>query len=152
VSADLFLAFPPGSRAAFLPRRVSWPPAPQSWNDLQARVESDQRALAALKPEGREGRALFAVRFLRPLLETIALVFTAIGLAAGWMGWPLAGLVLLSTAVMGMLTSLTALVLREFADPASEPAQLATLFRAAIVENLGYRQIRNLWLIRTWLR
>jgi hypothetical protein len=40
------------------------------------------------------------------------------------------------------------LVLREFADPAiREPAQLATLVAAAIVENLGYRQIRNLWLI-----
>jgi hypothetical protein len=49
---------------------------------------------------------------------------------------------------MGMVQSLGAVVLREVAQPArSDPAQTTYLFLAAIPENLGYRQLRNLWLI-----
>jgi hypothetical protein len=80
------------------------------------------------------------------------LVFAVVGLAAGWVGWPIAALLFLSTAVLGMLTSMTALILREFADPSiGEPARLVTLFAAAVIEILGYRQLRNFWLIAAWL-
>ena len=43
---------------------------------------------------------------------------------------------------------MAAVVLAELADPSGmAPGPLATLFLAAIPENLGYRQIRNFWLI-----
>jgi len=44
--------------------------------------------------------------------------------------------------------SMAAVVLRELAEPNSpDDRRMATLFFAAIPENLGYRQLRNLWLI-----
>jgi hypothetical protein len=94
---------------------------------------------------------MFSVRFVRPLLETLAYVLTVAGLALGWIGWPLALLVLLSTAGIGMLLSMAAVSLRELAEyRGSDPARLARLFLAAIPENLGFRQLRNLWLLTLW--
>ena len=60
----------------------------------------------------------------------------------------LAVLVLLTSAGAGIVTSMAAVVLRELAEPSGmAPATIATLFLSAIPENLGYRQIRNLWMI-----
>ena len=43
---------------------------------------------------------------------------------------------------------MAAVVLRELAEPSGmAPGRLAALFLCAIPENLGYRQIRNVWLI-----
>jgi hypothetical protein len=43
-------------------------------------------------------------------------------------------------------------VFRELADfRGSDPSRLTRLFWAAIAENLGYRQLRNLWLIGGFL-
>src|SRR5207302_9797571 len=80
---------------AFVARRVSWPAAPLSWRDLRISAQRDQRRLLALLRSqgwsaGREIRGLFAVRILRPLLETIALVLAAASLALGLIPWPLA--------------------------------------------------------------
>jgi hypothetical protein len=42
-------------------------------------------------------------------------------------------------------------VLRELAEPSGmAPGSLATLCLMAIPENLGYRQVRNLWLIAAY--
>ncbi|HTS28453.1 MAG TPA: glycosyltransferase [Bryobacteraceae bacterium] len=91
---------------------------------------------------------ILCVRLLRPLLETAAYALALVGLLTGWIDPALAGLVLLSTVGMGILISMSAVVLRELAVlHASDPARLAWLFFASIPENLGYRQIRNLWLI-----
>jgi cellulose synthase/poly-beta-1,6-N-acetylglucosamine synthase-like glycosyltransferase len=159
-TADLFahiyagaLAKSRATHTAFVARRVSWPAVPNSWNELRIRTQRDQRRLAALLQRygwsaGRETRGLFIVRIVRPLLETIALVLAAAGFVLGWIPWSLAALVLIASAGMGTVISMAALVLREFADPSiGEPAKLAALFFAAIPENFGYRQIRNLWLI-----
>ena len=60
----------------------------------------------------------------------------------------LAALVLVVSAGAGMVISMAAVVLRELAEPSGiAPGRLAALFLCAIPENLGYRQIRNLWLI-----
>jgi hypothetical protein len=145
------------TRVAFVAAGASWPRQPRSWTDLREAVRRDQRQLAALlwrhgRSSGRELRGLFTVRILRPVAETAALVIAAAALAAGWISWPLAVYVLASSVTVGMVLSMTALVVRELADPViSDATRLAAALLAAIPENLGYRQIRNLWLIRAAL-
>jgi cellulose synthase/poly-beta-1,6-N-acetylglucosamine synthase-like glycosyltransferase len=144
-------------RIVFLPAPVVHGLAPRGMAQLRQMVRRDQRELARAfrnrKPLAgpfgwRMLQDLYFDRFLRPKLETAAYVLAAAGLVFGWLDWKLAGFVLLATAAMGMVHSLGAVVLREVAQPARrDPAQTASLFMAAIPENLGYRQLRNLWLI-----
>jgi hypothetical protein len=65
----------------------------------------------------------------------------------------LAGLVLLSTVGIGMVVSMSAVILWQLAEFGElDPSRLAGLFVATIPENLGYRQVRNLWLIADFFR
>ena len=135
-----------GQRVALVSAQVSCVRAPRTWADVRRLTRRDQRQLA-----GAIGPALFCVRVARPLLETAAYAMAAAGLAMGWITVAEALLVLLATAGVGIVVSMAAVVLREFAEPsAAGPFQLAGLFFAAFPENLGYRQARNLWLIRDW--
>jgi hypothetical protein len=91
---------------------------------------------------------LFAIRFLRPLLETAVLVLTLVGVLAGWVDAPLAGVVLLATVGLGIILSMATVVFGELAETTgSDPDRLLRMFLCVFPENLGYRQIRNLWLI-----
>ncbi len=113
----------------------------------------DQRQLAAALRRtgaggGREFFGLFCLRALRPLLETAAYILAAAGWISGLVPPALAALVLVVSIGGGIVISMAAVVLRELAEPSGiAPARLAALFLAAIPENLGYRQIRNLWMI-----
>jgi hypothetical protein len=52
------------------------------------------------------------------------------------------------TARLMGLSSMAAVVLRELAEPSGmAPGSVAALCLTAIPENLGYRQVRNLWLM-----
>jgi hypothetical protein len=147
----------------FLPNIVKQSRAPRSFSKLRSRLAREQaeiagvlarrESLAAGVPAaGWALQALFAARFLRPLLESIACLLAAAGWALGWFEPSALALVLLATAGTGMLISMAAVSLRELADPSgSDPALLARLFFAAIPENLGYRQLRNLWLLLAML-
>ena len=87
------------------------------------------------------------------MLETVSLPLAAAGLALGWVDPALAGLTLLASAGVGVALSTAAVVLREMVDPGlREPGYMARLFLTAIPENLGYRQVRNLWLIAAFFR
>ena len=142
---------------AFLPLPVSFGRTPHGRRELRAMVARDQRELAGAfrrraKLAGPFGWSmvlgLYLDRSVRPKLETLAYLLTAVGLATRWVDWKLACFILLSTVVMGMVQSLGAVVLREVAQPTkSDPSRIASLFLAAIPENLGYRQLRNLWLM-----
>jgi len=144
-------------RIAFVADAVSYPRITHTWADLLRRAAKDQAEIGrALRRPGRGGiwgigwglPALFLVRWVKPLLETAALVAVGAGLMTGRMRPALAVLVLLATAGTGMLVSMAAVAIRELAAfHGSDPATLAARFFAAIPENLGYRQVRNLWLI-----
>ena len=153
---------------AFVPAPVSWLPPPADMADLREWIRRDQHALGrafvhreSLELEGKvvhEGAigwglpALFGMRLLRPLAETALYPLTVLGLILGWVPLPLAGTVLLATVGMGIVISMAAVVLRELAQyRGCDPEQLSRLFLAAIPENLGYRQVRNLWLIGAFL-
>jgi hypothetical protein len=140
-------------RIAFVASPVSFRPAAATWADLHRQVRRDQRQLAPglrqLGPgEGRTFFGLSCARGLRPLLETVAYVLAAAGWITGMVHPALAALVLVTTIGAGIVTSVAAVVLRELAEPSgTSPASLVALCVAAIPENLGYRQVRNLWLI-----
>jgi GT2 family glycosyltransferase len=142
-----------GGRIAFVAEPVSYRSAAATWDDLRRQAVSDQRQLAAalgrLGPgPGSEFFGLFCIRGLRPLMETAALLLAAAGWITGMLHPALAALVLVVSAGAGIVISMAAVVLRELAEPSGmAPGALAALCLTAIPENLGYRQIRNLWLI-----
>jgi cellulose synthase/poly-beta-1,6-N-acetylglucosamine synthase-like glycosyltransferase len=149
-------------RAEFVPEPVSYLPAAKNFRDLRQRVLRDQFALVQAMRRRKfitGGRfalgwalpALTFHRFWRPILETFVYLIAITGVIVGRMSWEVGLLVLLATAGTGMLVSMTSVVLRELADfHGSDPARLTRLFWATIPENLGYRQLRNLWLILTF--
>ena len=138
--------------------------AVRSLAELRARIERDQAELAGLcrprpsLPGGRRAPgwrllALMRLRGVLPALETAAYALAVVGLAAGWVRPALAALVLLATAGVGTIVSMAAVAFGELADRrGSDPRLLAGLFLAAVPENFGYRQLRNLWLIAAQIR
>jgi GT2 family glycosyltransferase len=149
-------------RIAFVPEGVSYTRTARSWVGLFRQNANDQAQVARIL--GRPGPgglwaigwglpALFLVRWVCPVLETAALGGAAIGLALGLVAPRLAGVVLLSTVGVGIVLSMAAVVLRELSSfEGRDPAGLAALYLSAIPENLGYRQVRNLWLIAGFFR
>ena len=94
---------------------------------------------------------LVAVHFLWPALELLAYALLAVGIVNHWVDWQLTTLVLLASVGLGTLLSMSAVALRELAEfHGSDPGRLARLFFSAIPENLGFRQMRCLWLIAPW--
>ena len=152
---DLHVAGASGSsqRIAFVASPVSFRPAAATWADLRRQARSDQQQLAAalrhLGPgAGRAFFGLFCFRGLRPLLETAAYILAAAGWITGLVHPALAAMVLVTSIGGGIVISVAAVVLRELAEPSGmAPASLAALCLAAIPENLGYRQVRNFWLM-----
>jgi cellulose synthase/poly-beta-1,6-N-acetylglucosamine synthase-like glycosyltransferase len=137
-------------RVALVHEAISRPQAPRSLADLRQATLRDQREIARAARFGwpRPIAGLVAQRVARPLAETMALVLMAAGAALGWVDPALAGLTLLAAVAMGIVTSMAAVALRELAErDGSDPGRLAGSFFTAIPENLGYRQLRNLWLI-----
>ncbi len=140
-------------RTAFVASPVSFRRAATTWHGLLRQVRGDQRqmafALRQLRPgDGREFLGLVSIRGLRPLLETAAYVLAAAGFVTGLVHPALAALAPVIGIGTGIVISMAAVVLGELAQPSGmAPGPLAFLFLAAIPENLGYRQIRNLWMI-----
>jgi cellulose synthase/poly-beta-1,6-N-acetylglucosamine synthase-like glycosyltransferase len=146
-------------RAAYVPEAVCYLPAARTLGELRRRNLSDQRSIAkAIRHRNSIMGGWFALgwglpaiafyRIGRPLLETAVYALTIAGLLLGLVSPSLALLVLLTTVCAGILVSMSAVVFRELADfRGSDPSRLARLFWAAVPENVGYRQMRNLWLI-----
>jgi hypothetical protein len=142
-------------RVALVPEAISHPEAPRTFADLREATLRDQREIARAARFGLSIplNGLVAQRLARPLLETAALLLTAVGATLGWVDPALAGLIFLSAVAMGIVVSMGAVVLRELAEhDGSDPGRLAGSFFAAIPENLGYRQLRNVWLIEGFFR
>jgi len=143
-------------RILFLPDDVSHSRTPGTRAELNDLLDSDQRELARAffnrvsiaGPFGwRVLSGLFYSRALRPWLETVAHILAIAGLVVGWVDIYTVLLLLLATVGMGIVLSMAAVVLREVAAPNSDERPMTALFFAAIPENLGYRQLRNLRLI-----
>src|ERR1035438_4709338 len=140
-------------RIAFVASPVSFRPAATTWADLHRQASTDQRQLAVALGRFGGGASrgfygLYCFRALRPVLETAAYLLAAAGWIAGLVQPAVAALVLVTNSDAGIVISMAAVVLRELAEPSGmAPGSLAALCLTAIPENLGYRQVRNLWLM-----
>jgi cellulose synthase/poly-beta-1,6-N-acetylglucosamine synthase-like glycosyltransferase len=139
---------------ALIPDPVCYAHSPKSLQELRNMVRHDQHELAhAVFSEGLSGTgwflpALVAWRLVLPLAETVAYLLLVLALITGQGSLWLIELTLVTTVGTGVLISLVAVVLRELAQyEPSDPGDLVNLFSAALLESLGYRQLRNLWLI-----
>ena len=140
-------------RIAFMPGAGCAPHASQSLPDIQrVRAELQLQAMrCATMPRAFPAwlrAAMLVIHLGWPVVETAAYLLTLTGLLEGWVDWQLALLMFLSTVGLGTLISMSAVSLGElavFGGP--DPARLTRLFGAAIVENLGFRQVRNLRLL-----
>ena len=134
---------------------VSYLRPPLHSHQLRETIRRDQGEIARAFGHRREfpeaGWGLPAVlttRLVAPAAETILYPLTLLSLILGWIPAGLAVLVLMATVGTGILLSMAAVVLRDMAQyRRSDPGQLTRLLLAAIPDNLGYRQVRNLWLM-----
>jgi hypothetical protein len=149
-------------RIAFLPEPLSHGRTPRTLEELRLGAITDQleivrafrNRVTIAGPFGWQAlRGLYYVRVVRPFLEVSALLLAVFGLALRWVDIYTFLLVLLSTVGVGIVISMSAVVLRELADPNShDERRIAALFFAAIPENVVYRQRRNWWLIQGFLK
>jgi hypothetical protein len=129
---ELCLDLPAESRTMFVPVAVSWRRAAANWMEVRRQL---------LRTHSGQENALHA------MVETAAYVLALVGIVKGSIPLGLAGLVLLSTAAAGAVISMTAVVMRELAEPSRlEPGEVTALFVTAIPENMGHRQLCNLWI------
>jgi hypothetical protein len=121
----------------FVPAAVSWWRTPKTMAQLREQTGYDQARMAR-----------GAGRVLLPMVETVGLFLAGGGLAMGWVHPVLAALMGVASVGTGMVVSTAAVVFREMVQPGKvEAGDLSGLFLTAVFENLGYRQVRNLWVL-----
>lgn len=150
-------------RIAFIPDPVCWTDAPETLRDLGGQRIRWQHGLGQalmlnkwllLNPRGGTVSWLaipFYVLFelFGPLIEAVGLVFfLAMGIS-GLIAWPEAGIFLALSLSLGLLLSMSAIMLEEFSfSMYRKPRELARLYLAAILENFGYRQLTVWWRLK----
>lgn len=150
-------------RIVFVADPVCWTEVPESMRVLQSQRNRWQRgtveSLGAhrgmmLNPAyGAVG--LFAMPYfflfemIGPAIELLGYVMTVLGLTFGLIAPHIAVLFFLISVVFGILLSLGAVLLEELTVRRyTRVSDVAKLTVAAIVENLGYRQLLTLWRVK----
>lgn len=154
-------------RISFVPDPICWTEAPEDLRTLgRQRIRWQRGLLESLWPNKRlmvSRRAGFVGRLAFPF----ALVFEGFGPLIELLGFctfvlgAIAGLVSVSamlaflsiTVGLGILLSVSAILLEELSFHVyPKPSHLFALFAAAIMENLGYRQLNSLWRVLGFAR
>jgi cellulose synthase/poly-beta-1,6-N-acetylglucosamine synthase-like glycosyltransferase len=150
-------------RVVFVPEPVCWTEVPETLRVLQRQRNRWQRGTVdsvgmhkrmLLNPRyGAPG--LFAMPYfllfemLGPAIELLGYAMTIAGLAFGLIDGGVAVLFFTVSILFGILLSMSAIVLEELTQRRYPgPADVARLFAAAIVENLGFRQLLTIWRTR----
>lgn len=151
----------------FIPDPVCWTDAPESLKDLGSQRTRWHHGLAQAlmlnkwllaNPRGGTVSWLaipFYVLFelLGPLIEACGLVFFVATAALGLIAWPEAAIFLLLSLSLGLMLSISAIMLEEFSFPMyRKPRELALLYAAALLENFGYRQLTVWWRLKGFFR
>lgn len=154
-------------RIAYVPDPICWTEAPETLKVLRSQRTRWQRGLTeslvmnrrlALHPRsGWVGWIAFPFFFLfellGPAIEVVGYLTMIVGVATGLFSWAAFEAFMLVAIGFGILLSVSALFLEELSFRIyPRPAQVARLFFAAVVENLGYRQLVALWRLQGLLR
>ena len=148
------------ARVLFVAEPVCWTEVPESWKTLHKQRNRWQRGTVEtlikhrgmfLRPRyGMSG--MFALPYFAifemfgPALEFMGYVCTIAGWVLGIIDTRIALLFGVVSVALGMLLSVTALVLEEFTTRRyTAPGDLGKLLLSAIMENVGYRQLMCLW-------
>jgi len=150
-------------RVVFVPEPVCWTEVPEKLRILRSQRNRWQRGTVDsirrhkrmfLNPRfGAVGLVAFPYFFLfemiGPSIELLGYELTLFGIAFALIAPQTAVLFLIVSILFGILLSMSAVALEELTKrryPA--PADLARLFGAAILENLGMRQLMTVWRTR----
>lgn len=152
---------------AYVPDAVCWTHAPECWHDLKIQLMQRQDSLAQSLEMNRQmflghkhGAAgwlafpfLLLFEWLGPWLEVLAYVTMTLlwlfGLISSTAWWAF----FLAIIGLGMLLSVSALLLDEIMfNTGRKLMHTLSLVAAALLENLGYRQLTALWRVIGMLR
>ncbi|HEY0666253.1 MAG TPA: glycosyltransferase [Gallionella sp.] len=147
-------------RIVFVPNPVCWTEVPETLRILKSQRVRWQRGLSEslttnlgllFNPRGG-WVSWFAFPFtlvfewIGPVIEVFGYAFMIVGFWLGVVSLPAFLAFTLLAIVLGILVSVSALMLEEMSFHLyPKPRQLALLFLMSIVENFGYRQITLLW-------
>jgi cellulose synthase/poly-beta-1,6-N-acetylglucosamine synthase-like glycosyltransferase len=147
-------------RIAFVPDPVCWTEAPEDFRTLSRQRRRWHRGLGqtvwrhkrvfANPRYGVLGLLAFpyfvVFELLGPVIEIVGPVFTIVFWATGRLSTLFLVAFLVVSVLLGILLSIAALALEEFSFRRHPRAsEVARLVAYAVVENLGYRQLNDLW-------
>jgi cellulose synthase/poly-beta-1,6-N-acetylglucosamine synthase-like glycosyltransferase len=147
-------------RVVFVPEPVCWTEVPETRKSLKSQRDRWQRGTYDVITQHRT--MLFNPRYgvvglfslpyylffemLGPSIELLGYILTTLGLIFGLIRVELAILFLGVSILFGILLSMSSVVLEELTQRRyPRPLDLARLFLASIVENLGFRQVMTVW-------
>jgi cellulose synthase/poly-beta-1,6-N-acetylglucosamine synthase-like glycosyltransferase len=147
-------------RIAFVADPVCWTEAPEDFRTLSRQRRRWQRGLGqtlwrhrrlvANPRYGTLGLLAFpyflVFEFFGPLIEVIGPVVTIVAFALGEISLVFLVAFLLVAVLLGIVLSIAALTLEEFNFRRHQSARdISRLLLYAVLENLGYRQLNDLW-------
>jgi cellulose synthase/poly-beta-1,6-N-acetylglucosamine synthase-like glycosyltransferase len=141
-----------------------WTEVPEKWKVLHRQRDRWHRGLidillfhSTMIANPRYGRLgmvgmlyYFLFELLGPFVEAQGLVFVFIGALMGLLNIPIALALFTSTILLGILVSLSALLISEFDRPLYAKKDMLRLVWMAIVENFGVRQVISLWRVSAY--
>ncbi|MCB9496418.1 MAG: glycosyltransferase [Fibrobacteria bacterium] len=150
-------------RITFVPDPICWTEAPESLKVLGSQRTRWQRGLAEslwrhrslLFRPGSGAVGWFSFPYMlvfeciEPVVEVGGLVFFALCVAFGLVGWSEAVLFLGLVQALGMLQTVNAVLLEEVSYrtfPATR--QILTMIAASVLESIGYRQLNTWWRLK----
>lgn len=147
-------------RIVFVPDPVCWTEVPETFKTLHRQRNRWQRgtveslgANMEMLFNPRYGSVgmfgfpyFFAVELIGPFVELLGYPLTIAGLAIGVVSWQSALLFFVVSVLLGILLSMSAVLLEEFTLRRYPSLQdVFRLFWAAFAENFGFRQLLMLW-------
>lgn len=152
---------------AYVPDPLCWTPVPESWQGLKTRQMQRQGGLTQSLEMNRQmflGRKcgaagwlgfpfLLLFEWLGPWLETLGYVIMTLLWLSGLISATALWTFLLAAIGLGMLLSTSAVLLDEIMfSPGRKLMDTLRLLAAALLENLGYRQLTSFWRMIGMLR
>jgi cellulose synthase/poly-beta-1,6-N-acetylglucosamine synthase-like glycosyltransferase len=147
-------------RMVFLADPISWTEVPEDLHTLKKQRIRWQRGLCESlfgnlgllfsRNGGVPGWLAFPFMLifecLGPMIEVTGYILMVIFYWLGFISWPVSLIFIFASIGMGLLLSLSSLLLEETSFHIyNRPKQILVLLFAAILENFGFRQLNSLW-------